>query len=492
MMTRIIKKLLLSRFLNVFRILDKKYKNVLDKYKSIWKIKAFKLKFNNAASLIIRLFRRHRISKIRKSCNLIKTAMRVIMLRKFFYNCNKNKFYKQFNKLLKKTHQRLLDSLKDNFNIWKAQCDFSILNRQQKVLKSKRPAKIESQIEIKKSLSINPSCQKKYIKSKFPYLVIIRLQNIFRKLLLKKDLEKKFLTDGKINETIDNKIFKNVTLKNLLRYGDYKSKNTNKELLSKKFRLFKEKTSFINPEDRNPISIKKIFPLFFEKSTILNPIKAANKIIHFFNVVRKIQNIKLIQNVAKMKRLDELKKLFAVRRLQNKFRIIGKKIKFSHKLYKIIDGIHRHVTEKIHRKFLLWVKHLLFKKLSMGMKLIIDLMRQNSNYREKNYSMQIMFDLGNNCKSIQIKKISNIIRLCAQKGQNKLKIIEFLERINYKEAYKFIGAIKENSSKLNKFNKNLRKFYKRKEKNDLSSRFRKWANLVLKNKVIIPNFNFLD
>jgi hypothetical protein len=134
--------------------------------------------------------------------------------------------------------------------------------------------------------------------------------------------------------------------------------------------------------------------------------------------------LKIFSTAQVLKRLEEIKKEFSALKIQDNFRNFQNKIKFYHKLYVIVNGIHRHVTEKLHRRFILWIRHLHYSKLSKGIGIIIELMRHNSNFKKYNQSINKIEYYASNCQKIFLQKFLNMLKRCSapeyQRDKNQL------------------------------------------------------------------------
>jgi hypothetical protein len=106
-----------------FLSFDRKYKNLLERYKSKWYVNAHKHKYHENAYKIIRNWRLFRLRNLLKSLKVIKLSLRIIYFRHFIYNCNKQKFYNQFLLIMKKMNLKELQNLKEKFNFWRDQCE---------------------------------------------------------------------------------------------------------------------------------------------------------------------------------------------------------------------------------------------------------------------------------------------------------------------------------------------------------------------------------
>ena len=91
---------------------------------------------------------------------------------------------------------------------------------------------------------------------------------------------------------------------------------------------------------------------------------------------------KFVNIQTNLRKLNFISQDIYARKIQQNFRKLHKKHKISDKLNKITNSLHKYLIETIHSRFIFWMKHLHYAKLSKAVNLIIELMRYNSELKQ--------------------------------------------------------------------------------------------------------------
>ena len=516
----------ISNVVHLFRSLDNKYKIIQQKGFSIWKIKAFKERFLTKAYLIIRNWRIHRIRTLRKGCRLIKLVLRIIFFRKFINNCNFKKFYEHFLNILRNLLKKEFQNLKDRFYEWK---DLSGLKREVFKLKSGRP--IKSKIRNELSFRINnPFYCSKNNKMIIKFIHFFKLQRLIKKYVLRKRGLQLINTENR-NKTNDN-IKRKLCLRNLIKENYFKTREHEKYLIDKYFKLLSKNSRFILNDEKTPLIKYTNLPFFIKnKNMIIKPLTAYIKLKRYLKIIgqknktkwKKIQNwcIKYIQRIGfktlktkiprgislnkiriftekkilnryflrfleivhKLRRINYISLIILVKKIQINFRKLQKRHKKHKILSKVLLMLYRNNFQYFHSRFIFWMKHLHYAKLSKAICLIIDLMSFNSQVKQKNVCRDKINEFAIQIKNISFRNFLDILKIVADEVQNIKKANSFLQTIYCKEIYKFIFSTKNHASKLHKFCKILVKLYNKYGKFTIGNRFRLWGNNILNTKV---------
>ena len=527
-MKKIIKKLCLLRLCKVFRNLDNKYKNILDKHKSIWKINIFKDKYNTTASLIIRNWRPHRVRKVAKCCKLIKLALRLIYMRKFLYDAKRNKFFKQMLYLCKKMKNKEFNNLKDKYNTWKDECVFK---KEVYVLKSGRKPVYK---HIMASLIKNSFYMFKLSKNTIALNKSVKLQRLVQIHFLRKKMLKFTKTQNISIQGITDLLKRSLALRNIIKQNYFKKKEDDKDLLIKFFKIYFKNSKFIPNENKIPVIKPSISTcLSTIKRMIINPINASlklgkclkivgqiksrkikkiqewfkkfvqrngfktlriilprtdslNKIIQFTDMKIKQANFfKLLIKIRKIVNYEMISKIISIKKIQKFLKKKIKKHKISLKLLNILNLKLVKISECLLSKFIFWMKHMHFAKLTKAIKIVIQLMKQNSVLKLKNSCREKIMYFAFENLNLKFRKLLGFFKVATFEKTNHNKANLFLQRIYFKESYKFIEVSKTIALKNNRFKNILISLYKKYDKSILRDRFRQWSYFILNYEVFI-------
>jgi len=475
-------------------------------------------RYNEKASKIVKNWRLHRVRKMVKSLKFYRLVFRIMYLRSFIYNSNKQRFIKKFQLLLSKLHTKLMNNFRERLWDWRDDA----ISKKKVVLKSRRP---DRRIDTKRT--ILPSLISKANQVSLPDAFATIIQNF-----VKTNLE---IMKNKLNYI--QRMFANKVsgMKKMVRIRFNFDRQNTYNLFNTSFKTFKRNTlsefKFVPKDQLKPINIIMPHSLVYVKTYVLRPItpvsiineylktvvekknEKINKIKRWYNLFLKrngfktlrvviprsssIKIMKLLTDkrillhyfncykriVETFTKLDFIKKLSSIRRIQKKFRNFRNKIKFYHKLYTIVNGVHTHLTEKLHKRFIFWIKHLNYTKLSKAIKLIIDLMRENTHIQTIERIRRKFYEMADKKSSLFISNFVMDLKILSGMDHEKQKIHSFINRTNFKECYRFITLAKDCALKSNKFFEIFERLYNNYSKNSLIKRLRLWNNSTYKNKV---------
>ncbi len=511
-----------NRLFRLIHFLNKNNEMHSQKFIFRWYNIIFRERYHEKASKIIKNWKLHRVRKMVKDIKFYKLVFRIMYLRSFIYNSNKQRFIKKFQLLLNKMHTKLMNNFRERLWDWRDDA----ISKKKVVLKSKRPdRRIQTKstalplIILKANRILLPDAFAKIIQNFLKINLFIRRINLQNKQQMAADKE--------------------LGLKKMIRIKFISNKQKTNELLNSRFKTFKFKAlseiKFILKDLSKPISLRMPQSLYFVKTYVLKPItqvaiineyletvvmkknERISKINRWYTLFLKRNGFKTLKvviprsnsievmkrftdkrlllhyfNCYKMivgtlARLNLIKKLCSIRMIQKKFRNFRNKIRFYHKLYTIVNGVHSHITEKLHRRFILWIRHLNYSKLSKAIKLIIDLMRENTHFKLIDRIKRKFIEMANKKSSLFISNFIMDLKIISGMDREKQKIHCFINRSNFKECYRFITLAKESALKSNKFFEIFERLYKNYSKNSLIKRLRLWTNSTYRNKV---NFLF--